>query len=75
MKIRNFYVIVLLMLIIGCNKESLMPVPSSGINSFPEGTLPVPPLSKPLMEGIYLATTNTTIFGTSIQVNEVIIKK
>ena len=68
MKIRNFYVIVLLMLIIGCNKESLMPVPSSGINSFPEGILPVPSLSKPLMEGIYLATTNTTIFGDTMVV-------
>ena len=68
MKSKNFYVIVLLMLIIGCNKESLMPVPSSGNNSFPEGTLPMPPLSKPLMEGIYLATTNTTIFGDTMVV-------
>ena len=68
MKGKKFYVIVLLMLIIGCNKESLIPVPSSGINSFPEGTLPVPPLSKPLMEGIYLATTNTTIFGDTMVV-------
>jgi glycerophosphoryl diester phosphodiesterase len=68
MKIRNLYVIGLLLLIIGCNKESLMPVPSSGINSFPNGTLPVPPLSKPLMEGIYLATTNTTIFGDTMVV-------
>ncbi len=68
MKVRNFYMIALLMLIIGCNKESLMLVPSSGINSFPEGTLPVPPLSKPLMEGIYLATTNTTIFGDTMVV-------
>ncbi|MCX6303384.1 MAG: glycerophosphodiester phosphodiesterase family protein [Bacteroidetes bacterium] len=63
MKIRNLHVIVLLMLIIGCNKESLVPVPSSGINSFPEGTLPVPSISKPPMEGIYLATTDATIFG------------
>lgn len=68
MKIRNFYVIVSLMLIIGCNKESLMPVPSFGINSFPEGTLPVPPVSKPLMEGIYRATVNTTIFGDTMVV-------
>ena len=55
--------IALLMLIIGCNKESLVPVPTSGINSFLKETYPLPPSSKPLMEGIYLATTSTTIFG------------
>ena len=68
MKVRNFYMIALLMLIIGCNKESLVPVPTSGINSFLKETYPLPPSSKPLMEGIYLATTSTTIFGDTMVV-------
>jgi glycerophosphoryl diester phosphodiesterase len=68
MNIRNLYVIVLLMLTIGCNKESIVPVPTSGNNSFPDGTLPLPPASKPLMEGIYLVNTNTTIFGDTMVV-------
>ena len=68
MKVRNFYMIGLLLLIIGCNKESLVPVPTSGINSFLKETHPIPASSKPLMEGIYLATTNTTIFGDTVVV-------
>ena len=68
MKVRNFYVIGLLMLIIGCNKESLVPIPTSGINSFLNETYSIPPLSKPLMEGIYLVTTNATIFGDTMVV-------
>ena len=68
MKVRNFYMIGLLLLILGCNKESLVPVPDSGINSFLKQTHQVPESSKPLMEGIYLVTTNTTIFGDTMVV-------
>ena len=68
MKVRIFYVIALLMLIIGCNKESLVPVPTSGINSFLMETHPIPPSSKPLMEGIYLVTSNTSMFSDTMVV-------
>ena len=63
MRVRNFYMIGLLLLIIGCNKETSVPLPSSGINSFLKETHPLPPSLKPLMEGVYLLTTSTTVFG------------
>jgi glycerophosphoryl diester phosphodiesterase len=68
MKIRNLHAIVLLVLIIGCTKESLVPLPTSGINSFLNETYPMPPSSKTLMEGIYLVTTTTAIFGDTMVV-------
>jgi glycerophosphoryl diester phosphodiesterase len=58
----------LLLLLYGCNKDSTVPVPSSGPNSVITLTYPLPQTSKVLMEGVYRVTSGSEKFGDYIVV-------
>jgi glycerophosphoryl diester phosphodiesterase len=53
----------LLLLLYGCNKDSDVPVPSSGPVSVMTETNPLPAGSKLLMEGVYRVTSGSDKFG------------
>ncbi len=68
MKLNFIFIAGLLLILNSCNKESQVPVPSPGPNSFLKETHPLPSSSKPSMEGIYLVTSNTSMFGDTMVV-------
>ena len=63
MNIRIIILIGLSLLLFGCNKDTVVPIPSAGTNSIIKDTHPLKPASKLLMEGVYRATSGSGDFG------------
>ncbi|MCX6247383.1 MAG: glycerophosphodiester phosphodiesterase family protein [Bacteroidetes bacterium] len=63
MKIRILFMTGLLLLLFGCNKDTVVPVPSAGPNSILKDTYPLKQASKLLMEGVYRVTSGADEFG------------
>ncbi|MFZ4521795.1 MAG: glycerophosphodiester phosphodiesterase [Bacteroidales bacterium] len=66
MKIKILTLFVLVVALAGCNKDTTVPIPSSGPNSLMNETIPLPALSEPVMEGIYQVTTGSGFFGENV---------
>ena len=62
MKIKILYLSGLMAVLFGCNKDTIVPIPSPG-SAFMEETNPLPKESKLLMEGIYQVTSGSEKFG------------
>ena len=63
MKIKLISLVGLILLLISCNKDSVVPVPSLGPNSVITETNPLPETSKLIMDGVYRVTSGSDKFG------------
>jgi glycerophosphoryl diester phosphodiesterase len=63
MKMKYLSLISLLLFLISCDKDTNVPVPSSGPNSIVNLTNPLPSGSKLLMDGVYAVTSGSDYFG------------
>jgi len=63
MKNKYLSLIGFLLFLYGCNKDSVVPVPSQGPNTIIQETNPLQEASKLLMEGVYRVTSGSDMFG------------
>ncbi len=66
MKILFYILTAIVLLLSGCNKDTVVPVPLEGANSIMKETHPLPPASKLLMEGVYQVTSGSSEFGETV---------
>lgn len=65
MKIKLLYLTGLIVLLFGCTKDTIVPIPSPG-SAFIQDTYPLHKDSKLLMEGVYSVTSGSEKFGQTI---------
>ena len=56
----------MLFVLYGCNKDTTVPIPTTGPNSIMSQTYPLSPSSKLLMEGVYQVTSGADFFGDNV---------
>ena len=62
MKIKTLFLTGIIAFLFGCNKDTIVPIPSPG-SAFINETYPLHPDSKLLMEGVYSVTSGSEKFG------------
>jgi len=66
MSARIFFLILLSLVLYGCNKDTTVPVPTTGPNSVMNETYPLQSASRLLMEGVYGVSSGSDFFGDNV---------